>query len=47
MGEHIKFIEKPQRPVKGSVGLESHLPGCATTVGNLGSIEGMVVRDRG
>lgn len=40
MGEHIKFPEQPQRPIKGSIGLHSQLPGYATTVGNLASATG-------
>lgn len=40
MGEHIKFAEKPQQPTKGSVGLQTQLPGCATTVGNIASATG-------
>lgn len=40
MGEHIKFIEKPLKPSKGSAGLATQLPGCATTVGNLSSATG-------
>jgi len=40
MGEHIKFSEKPLRPTKGSVGLQTQLPGSATTVGNLSSATG-------
>lgn len=42
MGEHIKFSEKPQRPIKGSVGLQTQLPGCASTVGNLASATGYI-----
>lgn len=40
MGEHIQFAEKPPRPTKGSAGLATQLPGCATTVGNLASATG-------
>ncbi len=40
MGEHIKFVEKPLRPTKGSAGLRTQLSGCATTVGNLASATG-------
>ena len=40
MGEHIKFVEMPQKPTKGNVGLRTQLPGCATTVGNLASATG-------
>lgn len=28
MGEHIKFVEKPLQPTKGSAGLKTQLPGC-------------------
>lgn len=40
MSEHIEFVEKPIRPTKGSVGLATQLPGCATTIGNLASATG-------
>lgn len=40
MDEHIKFVEKPLRPTKGSAGMATQLPGCATTVGNLASATG-------
>lgn len=40
MGEHIKFVEKPVRPTKGTLGLETQLPGFATTIGNLSSATG-------
>lgn len=40
MGEHVKFVEKPLRPTKGSAGLATQLPGKATTVGNLASATG-------
>lgn len=40
MAEHIKFVERPLRPTKGSAGLSTQLPGCATTVGNLASATG-------
>jgi hypothetical protein len=38
--ENIQFVEKPLRPTKGSAGLKSQLPGCATTVGNLSAATG-------
>ncbi len=40
MSEHIQFVEKPLRPAKGSAGLPTQLPGCATTIGNLASATG-------
>lgn len=40
MGEHIKFVEKPLRPTKGSAGMATQVPGQATTVGNLASATG-------
>ena len=40
MGEHIKFADKPLRPVKGNMGLASQVPGMAATVGNLASATG-------
>lgn len=40
MGEHIKFVEKPVRPTKGTAGLATQVPGCATTIGNLASATG-------
>lgn len=40
MGEHIKFVEKPLRPTKGTVGLSTQVPSCATTIGNLASASG-------
>lgn len=40
MKEHIKFVEKPLKPTKGSAGLQTQMPGCATTVGNLASATG-------
>lgn len=40
MDEHIKFTEKPIRPMRGSVGLATQFPGYATTVGNLASATG-------
>lgn len=40
MGEHVKFVENPLRPTKGSAGLATQLPGKATTVGNLASATG-------
>lgn len=40
MSEHIRFVEKPIRPAKGSIGLATQLPGCATTIGNLASATG-------
>lgn len=40
MGEHIKFVEKPLSPTKGTAGLATQVPGCATTIGNLASVTG-------
>lgn len=40
MGEHIIFVEKPVRPTKGTAGLATQVPGCATTIGNLASATG-------
>lgn len=40
MDEHIKFVEKPVRPTKGTAGLATQVPGCATTIGNLASATG-------
>lgn len=40
MGEHIKLVEKPLRPTKGSAGLATQVPGRAMTVGNLASATG-------
>ena len=40
MGENIKFVEKPMKPTKGSAGLSTQLPGCATTIGNMASATG-------
>lgn len=40
MGEHIEFVERPIRMTKGSAGLASQVPGCATTIGNLASATG-------
>lgn len=40
MGEHIQFAEKPLLPTKGSAGLATQVPGCATTIGNLASATG-------
>lgn len=40
MKEHIQFVEKPLRATKGSAGLSTQLPGCATTVGNIASATG-------
>lgn len=40
MGEHIKFAESPINPTKGSVGMATQVPGCATTVSNLASATG-------
>lgn len=40
MAEHIKFVEKPVRPTKGTAGLATQVPGCATTIGNLASATG-------
>lgn len=40
MGEHIKFVEKPVRPTKGTAGLATQVPGCATTIGYLASATG-------
>ncbi len=40
MGEHIQFVEKPMRPTKGSAGLQTQMPGCASTIGNLSSATG-------
>lgn len=40
MGEHIKFVEKPVHPTKGTSGLATQVPGCATTIGNLASATG-------
>lgn len=40
MGEHIKFVEKTVRPTKGTAGLATQVPGCATTIGNLASATG-------
>lgn len=40
MGEHIKFVEKPVGPTKGTAGLATQVPGSATTIGNLASATG-------
>lgn len=40
MGEQIKFAERPLEPTKGSAGLKTQLPGCATTIGNVASATG-------
>lgn len=40
MGEHIKFVERPVRTTKGTAGLATQVPGCATTIGNLASATG-------
>lgn len=40
MAEHIKFVEEPLRPTKGSAGLATQIPGSATTVGNISSATG-------
>lgn len=40
MGEHIKFAEKPVSCAKGTAGLATQVPGCATTIGNIASTTG-------
>ncbi len=40
MNENIKFIENPRKPIKGSTGLPTQLPGCATTVVSIASATG-------
>lgn len=44
IGEHIKFSEARLRPIQGHAGLETQLPGRATTVGNLASGTGGIKR---
>lgn len=38
--EHIIFADSPLQAVRGSAGLDTQLPGCATTVGSLAGATG-------